>query len=125
MIGLKRLALYLGAIVPIQALPFASPKAEAVPGKYIVTLKEGIFTPQIETHLSWVNGVHARSISRRDTSGVDKVWTQSFKGYSGEFDAATLEAIKNNEEVSLGHMLPMSCKQLDIDSCGFNLGAFR
>jgi len=97
MVGVKQLALLLGAVLPIYAAP--AKRDAPTQGKYIVTLKGNLAKPQVASHLSWVSEVHARSLSRRETSGVDKVWTTSFKGYSGEFDAATIVEILNSDEV--------------------------
>ncbi|TQN63680.1 Alkaline proteinase, partial [Colletotrichum shisoi] len=55
---------------------------EAVPGKYIVTLKEDAVN--VESHLNWVTDVHRRSLGKRDT--VD-------------FDEATIEKIKASPEL--------------------------
>lgn len=53
---------------------------ETIPGKYIVTLKEDADKPAIDSHVKWVTSVHARSISRRDKRGVNRVWKNNFKG---------------------------------------------
>lgn len=107
MTSLRRLAILIGALLPAA---FAAPapvashshKREVIPGKYIVTLKEGISTEAVESHLSWVSDVHKRSLNRRDTVGVEKTYGigQFFNGYAGEFDDATLQEIKNNPDVS-------------------------
>lgn len=105
MANLRRLALFIGALLPAAfAAPTAAagPKKEVIPGKYIVTLKEGISSDAVDSHLSWVSNVHKRSLSRRDTVGVEKTYGigEFFNGYAGEFDDATLEEIKNNPDVS-------------------------
>lgn len=100
MYGLKKLALVAGALLPfVNAAPVASqPQARAIPNKYIVTLKEAA---DVESHLGWVKDVHARSLGRRDLSGVEKTFNISdFNGYSGSFDDATIEEIKANDAVS-------------------------
>jgi len=97
MVSLKALALLFGVAA-------AAPAMKTIPNKFIVTLKSGTDTTQLESHVNWARDVHSRSLSRRGrngvTGGVDKVWTNSFKGYSGEFDAATVQEIKGNDDVS-------------------------
>lgn len=105
MYGLKKLALVAGALLPfVNAAPVANPvQARAIPGKYIVTLKE---TADVESHLGWVKDVHARSLGRRELAGVEKTFNISdFNGYSGSFDDATIEEIKANDAVSPVHPL--------------------
>lgn len=104
MANLRRLALFLGALLPAA---FAAPtpaqqKREVIPNKYIVTLKEGISTEDFKSHVNWARDVHARSLTKRDTVGVEKEYSisSSFNAYAGEFDAATLEQLKNNPDVS-------------------------
>lgn len=64
-----------------------------------------IDAPNLNDHLGWVDDIHARSLSRRgagaNEKGVDKVWSDTWKGYSGEFDPETIKEIKNSDEVSL------------------------
>jgi oryzin len=98
MVSLKALALLFGVVA-------AAPAMKAVPNKFIVTLKPSTDTTQLESHVNWARDVHARSLARRAKNtvmgGVDKVWTNSFKGYSGEFDASTLAEIKDSDDVRL------------------------
>ncbi|EJT82427.1 oryzin [Gaeumannomyces tritici R3-111a-1] len=103
MVGLKTLALHLAAVLPALAAPVDKPAAaQAVPNSYIVTLKQGASAASFESHLSWVGDVHRRSISKRDTTGVDKVFNlgAGFTAYSGSFDTATLQEIKKSAEVA-------------------------
>jgi|SRR3569833_344335 len=105
MVGIKNIVLLAGAALPAWAAPLAEKRgAEVVPGKYIVTLKPGA---QTTNHLSWVSGIHARSTTRRDTKGVNKVYNiDDFKGYSGSFDDATIAQIKASSDVSFAFLLP-------------------
>jgi len=107
MMHLKSLTLFLGAFLSgALAAPASGPRGvspQVLPNKYIVTLKNNLVKPQVDNHLSWVQNVHRRSLGRRDgeiTAGVEKVWSESFKGYSGEFDATTIEEIQASDEVS-------------------------
>lgn len=86
--------------VAVAALPspWAADHADIVPGKYIVILKDDV---DPDTHIAWVKDLHLRSLKTRGKKGVDKVWTESFKGYSGEFDEATLKEISNRNDVGL------------------------
>lgn len=74
-----------------------------VDNKYIITLKEGA-DPNI--HMTWLSGLHARTLARRqsgDASAVSGTGYQydfgSWRGYSGEFDAVTLDEIKGRDDV--------------------------
>lgn len=109
----KQAALYLVALLPaINAIPIAqtdvslegTSAADVIPGKYIVTLKDGVDTTM---HTSWVNGVVRRSLERRDgaegdePAGVEKTYDiNTFKGYAGAFDDATLNEIKSSPDVA-------------------------
>jgi oryzin len=91
----------LAALPAAFTMPTMSPGANVtVPGKYIVTLKPNVKPPEMDNHMAWVADIHSRSISRRDLQGVDKVWEDTFKGYSGEFDDQTLKEISESDEVS-------------------------
>lgn len=112
MMHLKSFTLLLGALLSGALAAPASPRGvspQVVPNKYIVTLRNNLVQPQVDSHLSWVENVHRRSLSRRDSEasgGVDKVWSASFKGYSGEFDAATIQEIQASEEVCFAGATP-------------------
>jgi hypothetical protein len=74
-----------------------------VPHKYIVTLKPNITdAQQAASHLAWANNVHGNSVKRSNSllQGIEHVWTHSFMGYSGEFDAATILLIEHSVDVS-------------------------
>jgi oryzin len=76
---------------------------ETIPGKWIIQLKP---EANIATVASKVQDIHARNIARRDVSmeeqgGIEQEYALGgFKGYSGSFDAATVEELKNLPEVS-------------------------
>lgn len=100
MLGFANLAALLLAALPMAAA--APAPAAGGSGKYIITLKDGISAHDVDSHLGWVNDVHARSIGRRDLQldGVNvKYDIGSFSGYAGEFDAATIDEIRNSPEV--------------------------
>ena len=105
MANLRRLAVFIGALLPAAfaaPAPARGPVQEVIPGKYIVTLKEGISAEAVDSHLSWVTDVHKRSLSKRSTVGVEKTYGigKDFNGYAGEFDESTLDEIKKNPDVS-------------------------
>jgi peptidase inhibitor I9 len=81
----------LAAIQPIFA-------AALQDGKYIVTLRDDLNSSVVQTHIA---SVSSSSLARRGVHGVDKVWSKYFKGYSGDFDAATLEELNQDDNVSL------------------------
>lgn len=108
--GLKKLALFMGALLPLaSALPQAINKptgseppvvSEPIPNKYIVTLKKSV--SDLDSHLTWVDGMHARSLGRRQLglAGVEDTYNSSnFHGYAGAFDKATIAEIKTSPEV--------------------------
>ncbi|KAK2028960.1 subtilase, partial [Colletotrichum zoysiae] len=105
MANLRRLALAIGALLPaVLAAPAALDRRDepaAAPGKYIITLKEDA-AANVESHLSWVADVHKRSLGKRDTAGVESTFNiSSWNAYAGEFDEATIEAIKASPEVAV------------------------
>jgi hypothetical protein len=96
--SLGRLALFFGALLPAALAAPVAEKRNVIAGKYIVTLKSEAST---ESHLEWVSDVHSRSLTKRDTVGVEQTYNiSSWHAYAGEFDDATLEEIKNNPDVS-------------------------
>ncbi|KAK0649633.1 subtilisin-related protease [Cercophora newfieldiana] len=103
MVGFRQLSLFAGIILSwATAAPVIDKRAARVlPGKYIVTLKPGVSVDTVGSHLNWARAVHARSLSRRDTAGVEKVFAvQDFNAYAGSFDAATIAEIRDSEDVA-------------------------
>lgn len=101
MTSIRRLALYLGALLPaVLAAPAAlHKKPEAVPNKFIITLKEGA-SIDTDSHLAWVNDIHTRSLTKRSTAGVEKTYNiHTWNAYAGEFDEETIEQIKSSPDV--------------------------
>lgn len=110
MVNFRRITVFAAAFAP---LGFAAPAQEipteevsygtvasTIPGKYIVTLKNNLEEQDVVSHLSWVDGVHARSLRRRDTNGVGETFDiKDFHAYVGEFDDETIETIKNSPDV--------------------------
>lgn len=99
MVNFRRIAVAAAALLPlVSAAPYK--RAETIKGKYIVTLKGGASTAEVESHLAWVQNTHKRSLTKRDTAGVEQTYSiGDFAAYAGEFDDATLAEIKNNPEV--------------------------
>lgn len=77
-----------------------NPDEDIVLDKYIVTLKDSLSEANINDHIAWVKGVDLKSIVRLDNSGVEKVWSNIFKGYSGTFDGQTVKEILANKDVT-------------------------
>lgn len=119
MFSFKSLAILAAAILPFgNAAPTPAPQqAEVIPGRYIVTLNPGIAARDFETHLDWARDIHSRSLTRRDTTGVEKTFNISdFSAYSGAFDDATIEQIKNSPEVRLyTSSFLLRCKDIPAD----------
>ncbi|KAF7541746.1 hypothetical protein G7Z17_g11882 [Cylindrodendrum hubeiense] len=98
------LFLLAAALPAVLGRPSVSTHAngDIVKGKYIVIMKPEVATPSLNEHLGWVDDIHKRSLNRRAGSsetGVDKVWKDNFKGYSGEFASDTIKEINNSDEV--------------------------
>ncbi|EHK16777.1 uncharacterized protein TRIVIDRAFT_41430 [Trichoderma virens Gv29-8] len=97
MTSICRIALYLGALLPAV---LAAPAAEGIPNKFIVTLKEGSSIDP-NSHLTWVNGIHRRSLTKRNTAGVEKTYSiHTWNAYAGEFDEETIKHIKASPDVA-------------------------
>ncbi|KAK1999882.1 subtilase [Colletotrichum falcatum] len=104
MVGFKRFAM-LAAAACAMAAPTRREAAAAAPqtieGSYIITLKDTVSSKGLDSHLSWVNDVHSRSLDKRQFTGAERTFSISnFRGYSGKFDDATIEIIKQNPEVA-------------------------
>ncbi|KAK0610154.1 alkaline protease [Bombardia bombarda] len=98
MVSFRHVVFLAGAILPSLASLVNKRTAQLVPDKYIVTLKSGI---SIDAHMSWVADVHSRGLSRRDTTGIDQVYSiHEFNAYAGSFDTATINEIQNNDDVA-------------------------
>ncbi|KZM26903.1 Oryzin [Ascochyta rabiei] len=103
MINVRNLAVFLGALLPaVLAAPAPiTKKDDIIPGKYIVTLKPEVDAAAVESHLTWVNDVHKRSL-KRGTAGIEKNYEiKDWKAYAGEFDEATIAEIKASPDVAL------------------------
>ncbi|OLN81886.1 Alkaline proteinase 2 [Colletotrichum chlorophyti] len=105
MVGFKRFALLAAA-----TCGFAAPTpqdvgtaftVQTVPDTYIITLKESLLESALTSHLNWVNGIHSRSLDKRQFPGAERTFSfNKFRAYSGKFDAATIEAIKKSPDVA-------------------------
>ncbi|OIW23830.1 subtilase [Coniochaeta ligniaria NRRL 30616] len=122
--SLRQLSLLLGVILPLgslaapvvnhteSGLPGRSPiflnhtesgvPSPTVIGKYIVTLKQGLTSRDLESHVTWVNRVHRRSLKGNNNStsaaGVHKTF-ENLHVYVGEFDNHTIEQIRSRVDV--------------------------
>ncbi|KAI8317669.1 Alkaline protease 1 [Colletotrichum sp. SAR11_240] len=102
MAHIKRIALLLGLSLPAFSIPLASDALanDIVLDKYIVRIAPNTVDADFEHHLQWVGAVHARSLMRRNTAGVEKTFEfGGFRAYAGEFDHETLEQIKQDKNV--------------------------
>ncbi|KAF0319574.1 alkaline serine protease alp1 [Colletotrichum asianum] len=102
MAHIKRIALLLRLSLPAFPIPLASDASanNIVPDKYIVRVAPNTVDVDFEHHLQWVEAVHARSLMRRNTAGVEKTFEfGGFRAYAGEFDHETLEQIKQDKNV--------------------------
>ena len=94
---------FIASAAPVSAHQAAD---EVIPGKYIIQLKPEADVSSIASHLNVVRGIHARNLAKRDVAiaeeeaGVEREFGfGDFKGYSGAFDAATVEELKALPEV--------------------------
>ncbi|KAF2184168.1 subtilase [Zopfia rhizophila CBS 207.26] len=104
MIGFKYIILSLGLFLPAFSLPVLEETrqdGETIPNQYIITLKKNLVATEVESHLSWVSDVHSRSLSRRDTVGLERTFSiGDFNAYAGEFDDETIAQISKNKNVA-------------------------
>ena len=106
---IKHTLLLLGALLPaILGAPihdtFRAP--ETIPGKYIVTFKQGIDAARIDDHSAWATDVHRHNKQRLGTTdgeqymGIQENYKiNRFAAYYGSFDDVTIEAIRNHDDV--------------------------
>lgn len=115
--SLRHLVILLAACLPcslgrpLQAQPQANAtsilqsngtSAQAIERKYIVALKPGLDSQQFDSHMAWVNSVHARSLNRRTDDGVTNTYSiKQWQAYACSFDEETIATIRGNPEVSL------------------------
>jgi len=74
---------------------------QSIENKYIVTLKSGVETSELDEHISWVNHVQKRGLNDQ-YKGVEKTYTGNydFNAYTGHFDDATVAEIRKSPDVS-------------------------
>ncbi|KAM4058679.1 subtilase family protein [Hirsutella rhossiliensis] len=120
MVNLKHLAVVAAALFSsVLAVPMVAAKGQSVAtsqqstpikGKYIIALKPGLKTRDLDTHLDWVDGVHKRGLSAQQFQGVEKTYSGSsnFRGYAGHFDDATIAAIRENPDEN--HIEPRTAR---------------
>lgn len=107
---------FFASAAPVSARQAAD---EIIPGKYIIQLKPDADVASIAAHHNVVRDIHARNLAKRDIAaaeeeaGVEREFRfGDFKGYSGAFDAATVEELKALPEVSfvfLPIITPLTC----------------
>ncbi|KAF5027744.1 hypothetical protein F66182_122 [Fusarium sp. NRRL 66182] len=86
------------------AAPATSPGIDStIPGSYIITFKSEVGDRGVKNHLNWVEGVHKRSLEKRDgDNGVEKTYDarSGFHAYSGTFDPSTIKQIEKSPQVA-------------------------
>lgn len=112
MVTWKNLAVAAAAAIGYaQAAPGSSQSRSSnnnnniVKDNYIIRLRDDV--SDFEAHTSWVTGVHKRNMAKRGLNDVFKGIRREFnyknvkvRGYSGEFDDATLEELRKSDAVS-------------------------
>nr|ACB30130.1 subtilisin-like protease [Epichloe festucae var. lolii] len=113
MLNVKNLVLTAAAALASQAIAAptgpdagnakiqAAQGGQVIPGKFIVTLKPGSKPAVLESHMRWVNGVHARASGDEAIKGVETMLDgiYGFMGYVGSFSEAVLAQIKAHPDV--------------------------
>ncbi|KAF6811375.1 alkaline proteinase [Colletotrichum musicola] len=87
-------------VAPSLGVPFPQTQGDvkAIPERWIVTLKPGISRQKATDHLDWTRSIHQRTVSRRQTGGVERSFgIGNFQAYTGEFDGQTVAEIKARE----------------------------
>ncbi|RYP72105.1 hypothetical protein DL771_004436 [Monosporascus sp. 5C6A] len=103
MVAIKQLAVFAATLVSaVSAIPKPAPRPRAdrdiIPGKWIITLQNGLEPSAVESHIHFASAVHARSGS--GFWGIQKQWNiKSWNGYSAHFDDATIEQIRQDASV--------------------------
>ncbi|EFY85267.1 hypothetical protein J3458_013373 [Metarhizium acridum] len=92
------------AIIAALSLSVAAAPARdnAQNDKYIITLKSGISSRDVESHMNWARGIHDASLGRRalDLPGIEKRYdVADFHAYLGSFDKETLRKIMESPDV--------------------------
>lgn len=106
----RPLAFYVRAMLLIALTLFTNPTVSApasgaTAGKYIVTLKQDS-SSKLGSHLDWINGVHRRSVGKRNTAGVEATFNIStWSAYAGEFDESTVKNIMARPEVGFIYLI--------------------
>lgn len=105
--SITRWAALVAAAVPFFAQAAPINPSELVPGKWIIQLKPDVDVATIAAHHNKVREIHARNVlRRRGLSSAESVGVEheygfgNFHGYSGGFDAATIEELKGLPEVN-------------------------
>lgn len=95
----------VAAIVPAvlgYAIPPSAKAGDIIPNQYIVVLKESVSEAEFSSHRSWATERHTEASRKRDLGNKGMEHTYNFgnlKGYSGTFDAETIEEIASRTEV--------------------------
>ena len=106
--SIARLVFTLGAAVGALAAPTTDlpldagnvPESRVVPGKWIVSLKPGLATQEVDSHLGLVDQLHKRSLNRRQSAGVERSFgIGGFHAYVGDFDDDLVAEIGAQAEV--------------------------
>ena len=98
-------AILIAVLPAVLAGPVRVPKAgDVIPDQYIVMLKEDVDDATFTSFKDTIEGKAAEALAKRGvTPTIAFAHTYNFgkvKGYSGKFDAATIEEIANLPEVS-------------------------
>ncbi|KAL5612324.1 uncharacterized protein BROUX77_002480 [Berkeleyomyces rouxiae] len=100
MVSFKNLALLLAATLTFGEAGASPIQSTSDSQKYIVTLKSGISKRDLDAHLSWARGVHARTNASPDLSGVTKTFQLGdFTAYLGVFDDSAVDEIRSSADV--------------------------
>jgi cerevisin len=77
--------------------PLHANAEEPIPNSYIVAFKHDLTPEAMALHTSFIQTAHLQNNSPHD--GINHVYMETLKGYSGSFDERTLNAIRASPEV--------------------------
>ncbi|KAF7543015.1 hypothetical protein G7Z17_g11089 [Cylindrodendrum hubeiense] len=92
------LAPLAGAISIIPSLDI--PATDIITGKYIVTLSPDISTSEFNKQIQYVKGLLSTlGVKGGEDQGLEKIWSNSFQGYSGRFGPEILQILGTNSQI--------------------------
>nr|AJD23191.1 subtilisin-like protease [Onygena corvina] len=102
----KALPLALAALSVVNGAEIMETRAgvQTIPDQYIVVMHDNLSDKDFDSHRSWVNRAHRRSLARRGNKAMGGMkhtykFPSGMVGYSGHFDEATIKEIAARADV--------------------------